>query len=127
MICKELKNIHLFLPNISFILYCEMFVVSCLTFVKKFCQKGNRISHFILQFKQIESFCSHHDVELRKGLFSRTLKGMREDVDMATREILRIQNMAEQKKQETLTANLVQWYYIKVQKSLLLDYYLFSM
>ncbi|XP_025094164.1 poly [ADP-ribose] polymerase 14-like [Pomacea canaliculata] len=48
-----------------------------------------------------------------KGYFFVKLKGMREDVDMATREIFRIQNMAEQKKQETLTANLVQWYYIK--------------
>ncbi|PVD29526.1 hypothetical protein C0Q70_08777 [Pomacea canaliculata] len=52
-------------------------------------------------------------VEHMNKLSDEELKGMREDVDMATREIFRIQNMAEQKKQETLTANLVQWYYIK--------------
>lgn len=63
---------------------------------------------------QLEDACKKYNVELLLWDSGATVGGMSEDVQKLKEEISRMIKTAERQQQESMIANLVQWYYFDV-------------
>lgn len=70
------------------------------------------------KLKEVKKACKAFNVEVRrKTTGAIVLRGMPEDVEKSREMIAKLIKETEQQRQETVMANLVQWYYFEVNST----------